>query len=82
MLLVMATNRSGGGPGSIFLFAPKAPPLVNSLIWCSLLLLLLSPVCVPCTCSPVFDVLVTNVLDNNGEEVEEASAPTRFECRI
>ena len=30
----------------------------------------------------MLDVLVTNVLDNNGEEVEEASTPTRFECRI
>ena len=81
MLLVMATNRSGGGPGRIFRFAPKAPALLNSLIWCSLLLLLLSPVCVPCTCSPVVDVLDTNVLDNNGEG-EEASAPPWLECKI
>ena len=77
----MATNRSGGGPGSIFLFAPKTPPLLNSLSWCSSLLLLLSPVCVPCTCSPVVDVLVTNVLDNNGGG-EDTSAPPWFECKI
>ena len=77
----MATNRSGGGPGSIFLFAPKTPLLLNSLSWCSSLLLLLSPVCVPCTCSPVVDVLDTNVLDNNGEG-EEASAPPWLECKI
>ena len=76
ILFVIATNRSGGGPGSIFLFAPNTVPALNSLIWRSVLLLtLVSPVCVPCTSSPVVPVAVLDM-------GEEPSPPLKFECKI
>ena len=77
MLFVIATNRSGGGPGSIFLFTPNTIPPLNSLSWRSSLLLLLtlvSPVCVPCTISPVEPVSVLG-------KGEDPSPPLKDECR-
>ena len=91
MLFVIATNLSGGGPGRIFLLLlnPKLAPL-NSLTCSSLLVILLSPVFVPCTNSPVATVLdigdepsstleeieciIWGAVDGGGDERRETSA--------
>ena len=91
MLFVIATNLSGGGPGRIFLLLlnPKLAPL-NSLTCSSLLVILLSPVFVPCTNSPVAPVLdigdepsstleeieciIWGAVDGGGDERRETSA--------